>query len=374
MSVNQAFSGTSRPQNNAQLMQFENREFSQGKMNPGNKPITFGSVSNLLPGPLKPFHSFNPLAEFSCTTAPEGSGFQANASSENDKHQSSVNQVSAESDNVSMQSRPPAEEVFSQVLDGALSLPPKPVVGKENLNPKVSLPKKPVSDDTISQKYQPYNETTTQQLEPATAEDPRNKPPIRVSKKMKRQAPQWTSRVAEAEEKSEDPHHRPDSSANAAVDATAQRTASEAPEPKKEKAGPPSLFTADEIKDRKKAWNRIAVPLNSPRKPSESVADAVLPSKRSHDRAVSLPPTMPKAARSAQEIKPKDSAQEDKPAAEHKLIGGEPKVGETSSQSVGSERATSVASMHSPKKAGKRKYKRRQQDSVSKVPAKEHKL
>lgn len=362
-------------QNFGNFGNFEPRKFSQDNFYGGKKTsLATHADANAR---RQPFHTFDPRASFQPAQT-----FKL--------HKTPI-KVPAEATH-SMQSRPPAEEVLSEVVSPT-SRPSEADRRDENItSPRVSLPKEPATAPGV-----PFR-GAWQERKPQPTDAPcgADKSPVKPPKKPKNKAAQRAKNF-EAEKNSV--------SISATSSSAGDKHAVSKPEPDanppavaepKGKEAPTSLFTANQIKDRRQAWDRIAVPLSSPRKPSLAAEDGLL-GKPGHDRSVSLPasmnPTLSASSSSdkgasiandpvkkvAENVAPTEEAPANEaPTEEAPKDAQAPEVPEGTKpvlhiQTTGSEPASSVASSTSPKKSGGRRNKKK--SGQAKPPAKkEHKL
>lgn len=252
---------------------------------------------------------------------------------------------------------------------------------KENIKPRVSLPERPTAIRALAPAQYQSQITMDQKVSDAISAPAQarslparpDKSPVRPTKK-KRQAGQPR---ASGSESTQPMIETPTPDLTSSVAAAAAVTASAQPPAKEKETRRPSLFTEDEIKGRRQAWDRIAVPLISPRKQSLTAEDALLSTKSGHDRAKSLPVatlSQPAVTMSAADEKNITSAKVDPPVA--KSAERDIKADSDAAQSSCGDGASSAASPSSPKKSGKPSRKKKTKPDLQSKPSakKEHKL
>lgn len=171
-----------------------------------------------------------------------------------------------------MQSKPPAEQIM-----GEENVPPMSIASKVSLpgqqpTSNVVPPPQPVEEEADGMKRN-ERETAAQQTQ-------REKAPTKAPKKAHKA--KATGKNAAQRETAEKPARSVDGDVpkdeHLAGSATSQAAASKTP----------PLFTEDQIRGRKQAWDRIPMPLD-PRRKLSAAMTASGPSAAGHDRAQSLP-------------------------------------------------------------------------------------
>lgn len=357
-----------------------NRQFGQSEPYLGKKPRFSMNTDGGSRG-QQPFHAFHPQAHFRGPPA-EATSYQ-NAALVPRLFQQAQS-ITSQPENT-IQSRPVAEEPIGKVPGAMLSaaVPRDGAPSKENIKPRVSLPEKPAALPAVATEQCQSQIAIDQKAYVAISGPPQaqnvpartDKSPVRQTKKKRQAAQLRASNYENTRPMSE--VSPPDLASSVAAAAAAAATASAQPPAKEKETRRPSLFTEDEIKGRKQAWDRIAVPLISPRKQSLTAEDALLSTKPGHDRAKSLPVaklSRPAATATAADEKSVASAKIEPPMAKsaERCI----KFDSDAGQSGCGDRVSSAASPSSPKKSGKpARKKKTKQDPESKMPAKkEHKL
>ncbi|KAJ3488226.1 hypothetical protein NLG97_g6231 [Lecanicillium saksenae] len=311
----------------------------------------------------QPFHAYNPQVQFHGLPV-EAASYQPVTPLSGMPQ--SLNQMHYPLSEDSLQSRPVAEEALGVAHGTASSagLSQGGAPDQENIKPRVSLPEKPVFlHPAVTEQRQQQGKVGQMSSDGLQLPPRPDKSPVRQARKKRHAAQLRAANFDNKEATNVASTITAESTVTAAVAATASATVPAAA--KENEARRLSLFTADEIKDRKQAWDRIAVPLNSPRMHSTS-EDGTQPTKPGHDRAKSLLVTKLPAETNTADIK---SAVEVKEGASvPKSVEQETKFGSDAGHSTGAASA-------SPKKSGKNRKKKNKQDAQSKQPAKkEYKL
>lgn len=332
----------------------------------------------------QPFHAFHVQAPFYGPPA-EATSYQ-NAAPKPRLVQQAQSIISQPEDTV--QSRPVAEEAIGEVAETMQSAaaprdgaPSK----KENIKPRVSLPERPAATPAFTPAQYQSQVTMDQRVSDAISAPAQahslparpDKSPVRATKKKHQAGQNRASNSENTRPMTETSSPDLGSSVAAAAAAAAAVTASARPPAKEKETHRPSLFTEDEIKGRRQAWDRIAVPLISPRKQSLTAEDALLSTKSGHDRAKSLPVatlSQPAVTVSAADERNIASAKIDPPVA--KSAERDIKADSDVAQSSCGDRAPSAASPSSPKKSGKPARKKKTKPDPQPKPSakKEHKL
>ncbi|KAM3555527.1 hypothetical protein MY1884_005553 [Beauveria asiatica] len=367
-SAQRAPSGNPFAYSNQSFGQMDSSHFGQAGPYPGKKSRYLMNADGSARG-YQAFHAFNPQAQFFGPMMEAGNPQQAARMHEPVQQTQKMRNASLASP---AQSLPLAKEAVGETeeaVQSTVSLQ-EMTTGKETTRPRVSLPETPANsiNTTLGQCQ---SQDVVDQIVSDTAPLPSraDRSPIKQSKK-KRPAAQLRAANLDCTEPTKAIPVPPLSSAAAAAAASAV-TAATQPHAVKQEDRRFSLFTEGEIKERKQAWNRIAVPLSSPRKQSLTAEDTVVSAKPSHDRTRSLPTTA-----LAQSIKM--DAIDNKSAAKTTVEPAEcdNNLGADAGDSATADRASSTPSSASPKKSSKSgRKKKNKQDLQSKVPSrKEHKL
>ncbi|KAK8150835.1 hypothetical protein G3M48_007130 [Beauveria asiatica] len=367
-SAQRAPSGNPFAYSNQSFGQMDSSHFGQAGPYPGKKSRYLMNADGSARG-YQAFHAFNPQAQFFGPMMEAGNPQQAARMHEPVQQTQKMRNASLASP---AQSLPLAKEAVGEIeeaVQSTVSLQ-EMTTGKETTRPRVSLPETPAnsSNTTLGQCQ---SQDVVDQIVSDTAPLPSraDRSPIKQSKK-KRPAAQLRAANFDCTEPTKAIPVPPLSSAAAAASAVAV-TAATQPHAVKQEDRRFSLFTEGEIKERKQAWNRIAVPLSSPRKQSLTAEDTVVSAKPSHDRTRSLPTTA-----LAQSIKM--DAIDNKSAAKTTVEPAEcdNNLGADAGDSATADRASSTPSSASLKKSSKSgRKKKNKQDLQSKVPSrKEHKL
>ncbi|KAJ6780254.1 hypothetical protein PWT90_04227 [Aphanocladium album] len=361
--------------NNQPLGQMDPRNFGQAAQQyPGRKPRYPMHAEGNFRG-QQPFHAFNPKAQFHGPVI-EAAGYQPSVPLP--EMLQSLKKTQRNQSEDSLQSRPVAEEALGVVPGAAASVEQSQsgAEGQENMKPRVSLPEKPIFSASVAAEQRQQQGKVAQMASGGLQLPPRpDKSPVRQPKK-KRQAAQL--RVGNHEGKDTTAAVSTINTEPVVTAVAAAPTSATAPVVAKDKeAHRPSLFTVDEIKDRKQAWDRIAVPLSSPRT-QPTPEDALQTIKPGHDRAKSLPVTttlmqLPTRTDTADDVRTVAKATENTRIP--RLAEQEIRFGSDAGQSAASGEPGSRAASASPKKSGKSRKKKNKKDAQSKQPAKkEHKL
>ncbi|XWX02206.1 hypothetical protein V2A60_010239 [Cordyceps javanica] len=350
--------------NNRSFEQMESRHFGQGGHYHAKKTRFPLNADGNLHG-QQPFQAFNTNAQFR--------GAPIEAMNHPIAAPMPVPVPSAQPE-TPLQFQPAAKEALGGVEAEVRSAasPQESATGKESTKPRVSLPEMSVVALTIAQAQCLSQDAVHPMISDGHAPARADRSPVRQTKK-KRQAAQLRVEAVKSTAVAPGP---PLASPVVATCAAEQHT-------KERQVRRPSLFTADEIRDRKQAWDRIAVPLSSPRKQSLVADDALLSAKRGHDRTQSLPMTalrQPIKFDTGEDAKSVTDAKSiidvKKEAPESRSVERDGTVGSDAGCPAGEDHGTSAPPVSSPKKSGKQgRKKRNKQDSQSKLPAtKEHEL
>ncbi|OAA72096.1 hypothetical protein ISF_01169 [Cordyceps fumosorosea ARSEF 2679] len=357
---------------NRSFGQIESRNFGQSGPYFGKKPrFPVNADGNSQWPQQQPFHTFHPQAQYH------------NLPVEAANKQSAVSMLAptqAEKLDQAQQDTPAPSAVDCAIsgVEGAIQSVPSPEESakcRETAKPRVSLPERlEVPSSTVSGRCYP-KKTTDEPVAAAPVVAPRaDQSPVRHSKK-KRQAAQLQTGAFEGTE--------PTAATSGGNIASAITAAAAAPASKEKEHRRPSLFTPDEIRDRKQAWDRIVVPLISPRKQILAIAGPArrLPAKPGHDRAKSLPVTILAPSKTTAAANSSDEDQSRATVSAQKEVFLEAPQYVVSDGKSGSDAghpgaAPSAPPSTSPKKSSKAaRKKRNKQDAQFKGPAKkEHKL
>ncbi|KAM3552148.1 hypothetical protein ARSEF4850_007529 [Beauveria asiatica] len=367
-SAQRAPSGNPFAYSNQSFGQMDYSHFGQAGPYPGKKTRYLMNADGSARG-YQAFHAFNPQAQFFGPMMEAGNPQQAARMHEPVQQTQKMRNASLASPAQSLPLAKGAVGEIEEAVQSTVSLQ-EMTTGKETTRPRVSLPETPANsiNTTLGQCQ---SQDVVDQIVSDTAPLPSraDRSPIKQSKK-KRPAAQLRAANLDCTEPTKAIPVPPLSSAAAAAAASAV-TAATQPHAVKQEDRRFSLFTEGEIKERKQAWNRIAVPLSSPRKQSLTAEDTVVSAKPSHDRTRSLPTTA-----LAQSIKM--DAIDNKSAAKTTVEPAEcdNNLGADAGDSATADRASSTPSSASPKKSSKSgRKKKNKQDLQSKVPSrKEHKL
>lgn len=360
--------------NSRYFKNMEPRHFGQGGHFQGKRSSRLFLNAEGRSGQQQPFHAFTPLAPFhgppTEAADPRAAAFLPRSLLQAPKLEHAPSEMP-------FQSQPGAEEALRDV-DGAARLTTMPqdnAIGEDDKKPRVSLPERPAATSKTAPEQCQSQGATDQPMPDAPLAPPRvDKSPVKQSKK-KRQAAQLRASNQEGNRPATTVSGPPvvSASTTATTAAATVISADTAQQHAKEKeVRRPSMFTAEEIRDRKQAWDRIAVPLSSPRKHSLTAGDATVSVRPGHDRAKSLPV-------SALMLAFAPPTEVDAGADEKRTIGNgkeapAPKSAEHDGKTGSSEEpASSAPSGSSPKKSSK--SARKKKSKQDKLPAKkEHKL
>lgn len=256
----------------------------------------------------------------------------------------------------SVQSRLPIEEALDDVREQPRALVHEADSGHEGINPKVSLPKNPVTTRAQKVEQKPPKEILDKELSVALVEhETPSLSPVKVNRKLKRHTRNKTAEGLVAPEVVSSAPGSASSKSGALLSpavlspiplppsviiaGTAADGAAVPTGPKTNKQGSPALFTADQIKSRKQAWNRIAVPLSPSKSSLGSMTGNLLPA-----RPAALLPEGNAILKEAINVTKELSAV--KPI-------GEVKLGSDAGPVVGSQQACGAMPVPSPKKGGR---------------------
>ncbi|PMB68363.1 hypothetical protein BM221_004938 [Beauveria bassiana] len=375
-SAQRAPSGGPFAYNNQSFGQMESSHFGQAGLYPGKKSRYLMNADGSSRG-HQPFHAFNPQAQFFGPMMEACNPQQAARMHEPVQQTQKMGSAPLASH---AQSRPVAKEVVGEIeeaVQSTVSLQDM-TTGKETIKFRVSLPEMPakssnISNSTLGQcQSQDVADQTVSDAAPMPSRE--NRSPVKQSKK-KRQAAQLRAADFECTESTKSTPFPPLSSAVAAASAVTV-TGPAQPRAVKQEDRRSSLFTEDEIKERKKAWNRIAVPLSSPRKQSFTAEDTAVSAKPGHDRTRSLPATVLTQSNKMDAIGNKSAAKTTIEPAVLEPAECDSKLGADAGDSATADRVLSTPSSTSPKKSSKSgRKKKNKQDLQAKVPSKkEYKL
>ncbi|KAM3538785.1 hypothetical protein ARSEF1564_008297 [Beauveria bassiana] len=375
-SAQRAPSGGPFAYNNQSFGQMESSHFGQAGPYPGKKSRYLMNADGSSRG-HQPFHAFNPQAQFFGPMMEACNPQQAARMHEPVQQTQKMGSAPLASH---AQSRPVAKEVVGEIeeaVQSTVSLQDM-TTGKETIKFRVSLPEMPAKSSNISNitlgqcQSQDVADQTVSDAAPMPSRE--NRSPVKQSKK-KRQAAQLRAADFECTESTKSTPFPPLSSAVAAASAVTV-TGPAQPRAVKQEDRRSSLFTEDEIKERKKAWNRIAVPLSSPRKQSFTAEDTAVSAKPGHDRTRSLPATVLTQSIKMDAIGNKSAAKTTIEPAVLEPAECDSKLGGDAGDSATADRVLSTPSSTSPKKSSKSgRKKKNKQDLQAKVPSKkEYKL
>ncbi|KAM3484630.1 hypothetical protein MY8738_001949 [Beauveria namnaoensis] len=375
-SAQRAPSGGPFAYNNQSFGQMESSLFGQAGPYPGKKSRYLMNADGSSRG-HQPFHAFNPQAQFFGPMMEACNPQQAARMHEPVQQTQKMGSAPLASH---AQSRPVAKEVVGEIeeaVQSTVSLQDM-TTGKETIKFRVSLPEMPARSSNISNitlgqcLSQDVADQTVSDAAPMPSRE--NRSPVKQSKK-KRQATQLRAADFECTEPTKSTPFPPLSSAVAAASAVTV-TGPAQPRAVKQEDRRSSLFTEDEIKERKKAWNRIAVPLSSPRKQSFMAEDTAVSAKPGHDRTRSLPATVLTQSIKMDAIGNKSAAKTTIEPAVLEPAECDSNLGADAGDSATADRVLSTPSSTSPKKSSKSgRKKKNKQDLQAKVPSKkEYKL
>ncbi|KAM3456341.1 hypothetical protein NHJ6243_008210 [Beauveria neobassiana] len=375
-SAQRAPSGGPFAYNNQSFGQMESSHFGQAGPYPGKKSRYLMNADGSSRG-HQPFHASNPQAQFFGPMMEACNPQQAARMHEPVQQTQKMGSAPLASH---AQSRPVAKEVVGEIeeaVQSTVSLQ-EMTTGKETIKFRVSLPEMPAKSSNISNitlgqcQSQDVADQTVSDAAPMPSRE--NRSPVKQSKK-KRQAAQLRAADFECTEPTKSTLFPPLSSAVAAA-STVTVTGPAQPRAVKQEDRRSSLFTEDEIKERKKAWNRIAVPLSSPRKQSFTAEDTAVSAKPGHDRTRSLPATVLTQSIKMDAIGNKSAAKTTIEPAVLEPAECDSNLGADAGDSATADRVLSTPSSTSPKKSSKSgRKKKNKQDLQPKVPSKkEYKL
>ncbi|KAH8711085.1 hypothetical protein HC256_007914 [Beauveria bassiana] len=376
LSAQRAPSGGPFAYNNQSFGQMESSHFGQAGPYPGKKSRYLMNADGSSRG-HQPFHAFNPQAQFFGPMMEACNPQQAARMHEPVQQTQKMGSAPLASH---AQSRPVAKEVVGEIeeaVQSTVSLQ-EMTTGKETIKFRVSLPEMPAKSSNIS--YITLGQCQSQDVADQTVSDAapmpsrENRSPVKQSKK-KHQAAQPRAADFECTEPTKSTPFPPLSSAVAAA-STVTVTGPAQPRAVKQEDRRSSLFTEDEIKERKKAWNRIAVPLSSPRKQSFTAEDTAVSAKPGHDRTRSLPATVLTQSIKMDAIGNKSAAKTTIEPAVLEPAECDSNLGADAGDSATADRVLTTPSSTSPKKSSKSgRKKKNKQDLQPRVPLKkEYKL